>query len=320
MRRSHAQELLNRTVYAEDGNVQDHIKLLRTRRAAVDNLSDTPMKDETWRGILIRSIPPTSRWLPVIPSLYTLSSSADIVSTILAHSMILDRGNEGRPTTNSSNTALAATATNPCGNPNCKAKKRSSHTTANCYWPGGGKEGQFPPNFGQRAKANAARCTPNADGDHYVLSARVFRGDDHTVAPEILVEDIERSENGTTTPTTFVSKGFHSFGSEGVPTFLDSGASDNMFVLRDDSEGVPTFLDSGASDNMFVLRDDFVEYKATALRTGDSAKAVDGNFEIVGEGQVVQCYFVEGKEKKVTYTHALHTPHTQREPHLRECI
>ena len=59
---------------------------------------------------------------------------------------------------------------------------------------------------------------------------------------------------------------------------------------------------------MFVLRDDFVEYKATALRTGDSAKAVDGNFEIVGEGQVVQHYSVEGKEKKVTYTHALHTP------------
>ena len=116
-------------------------------------------------------------------------------------------------------------------------------------------------------------------------TARVFRGDDHTVAPEILVEDIERSENGTT-PTTFVSKGFHSFGSGGVPTFLDSGASDNMFVLRDD----------------------FMEYKATALCTGDSAKAVDGNFEIVGEGQVVQRYFVEGKEKKVTYTHALHTP------------
>jgi hypothetical protein len=37
-------------------------------------------------------------------------------------------------------------------------------------------------------------------------------------------------------------------------------------------------------------------------------KAVDGNFEIVGEGKVVQCYMVEGKEKKITYTRALHTP------------
>jgi len=65
MRQSHAQELLNRTIYAEDGNIQDHIKLLRTRRAAVDNLSTTAMTDEIWKGILIRSIPPTPRWLPV---------------------------------------------------------------------------------------------------------------------------------------------------------------------------------------------------------------------------------------------------------------
>lgn len=99
------------------------------------------MADETWRGIIIRSIPPTAKWLPVIPSLYTLSSSADVISTLLAHGMIL-----GRYTTNkggnSSNTVLAARTFEPCTNPNCKAKKRSTHSILNCYWPGGGKEGQ----------------------------------------------------------------------------------------------------------------------------------------------------------------------------------
>jgi hypothetical protein len=45
MRRSHAQELLNRTEYAEGTDIQDHIKLLRTRRAAVDNLSTQVMSD-----------------------------------------------------------------------------------------------------------------------------------------------------------------------------------------------------------------------------------------------------------------------------------
>ena len=59
MRRSHAQEALNRTLFVEGNEIQDHIKLLRTRRAAVDNLSTTAMSDETWRGIIIRSIPPT---------------------------------------------------------------------------------------------------------------------------------------------------------------------------------------------------------------------------------------------------------------------
>jgi hypothetical protein len=53
MRRSHAQELLNQTVYSEEANIQDHIKLLQTCRAAVDNLSTMTMSDETWRGIII---------------------------------------------------------------------------------------------------------------------------------------------------------------------------------------------------------------------------------------------------------------------------
>ena len=54
MQRSHAQEALNRTVYVEGSDIQGHIKLLRTWRAAVDNLSTTPMTDETWKGIVIR--------------------------------------------------------------------------------------------------------------------------------------------------------------------------------------------------------------------------------------------------------------------------
>jgi hypothetical protein len=38
MRRSHAQEALNRTEYIEGTDILDHIKLIRTRKAAVDNL------------------------------------------------------------------------------------------------------------------------------------------------------------------------------------------------------------------------------------------------------------------------------------------
>ena len=144
--------------YIEGGEIQEHIKLLCARKKMVDNLSVTLMSDETWKGIIIRSIPTTPKWLPVIPSLYPLSTSADVFSTLLAHGMIL--GKDNLTTTNSSSTALlAAQTTKGCTNPNCKAKNRSTHTTGNCYWPGGGKEGQFPPNFGQRSKANAATST-----------------------------------------------------------------------------------------------------------------------------------------------------------------
>jgi len=71
---------------------------------------------------------------------------------------------------------------------------------------------------------------------------------------------------------------------------------------------VPTFIDSGASDTMFISRDDFIEYTPITSRTGDSAKAEGGDFAILGEGKVKQRYLVEGQEKAITYTWALHTP------------
>ena len=135
-------------IYAEGMEIQDHIKLLWTWKAAVDNLSTSVMSNEAWRGVIIQSIPPTSKWLPVIPSLYAMTSLADIISTLFAHGMIIGRvtGN-----TSSSSTVLAAQTTEGCTNLNFEAKKCSTHMAANCYWLGGGKEGQFPPKFGQRS-------------------------------------------------------------------------------------------------------------------------------------------------------------------------
>ena len=130
------------------------------------------MSDETWRGIIIRSIPPTTNWLPVIPSLYTMATSADIISTLSAHEMILRRGT----TMNSTSTALAANKNNSegCENLDCKAKDRSTHKTKDCYWPGGGKEGQFPPDFGVRSRASVTASNPEQTGHHFALSARVW--------------------------------------------------------------------------------------------------------------------------------------------------
>ena len=144
----------------------------------------------------------------------------------------------------------------PCSNPNCKAKKRSTHSTANCYWPGGGKEGQFPPNFGQQAKANAASSTQNTN-EHFILSARVLDTLGHS---GIIIDD------GMDTSIALVSNSFLGF----------SGGK------------LPTFIDSGASDTMFISRNDFEKYRPTTPCSGDSAKAVDGGFEIIGEGTVVK--------------------------------
>ena len=296
MRRSHAQEALNRTIFSEGSDIQDHIKLLRTRKVAVDNLSSSQMDDETWRGLIIRSIPPTTKWLPVIPSLYALASSSDIISTLLAHGMIL--GRDTKAVSGSNTTALATrTTTEGCTNPNCKAKKQTTHTTANCYWPGGGKEGQFPPNFSQRAKANTTSTTPattttptatpsanlaTAPGQatHFVLSAQIpLLTPDPGRSGVLINEPLDYHRNA------LISQAFQGFVKGKVPTFMDSGASDTMFFSRDV----------------------FTEYKSTTPRVGDSAKAVDGSFEI-GEGNVTQRYIVNGEERTITYTHALHAP------------
>ena len=279
MRRSHAQEVLDWTVYAEDSDIQEHIKLLRTQKAAVDNLSTIAMTEEIWKGVVIRSIPPMPKWLPVILSLYAMKTTVDIFSTLLAHGMILDRGTRNKPTSGTSNTALVVKSADACTNPNCKAKKRSTHTTANCYWPGGGKEGQFPPGFGQRSKVNAAYGNPDSI-DHFILYANAPRT---TEGSGVIVNDDAFMEDP---PMAMVSNNFQSFNKGKMPTFFDSGASDTMFVSRDD----------------------FNVYKTVPRRSGDSAKAVDGDFEIVGEGSVTKSYVVDGKTRKLTYTRAIHTP------------
>ena len=173
MRRSHAQEAHNRTEFVEGSDIQDHIKLLQTQKVALDNFSTQAMTDETWRGVLIRSISPSTKWLPVFPSLYSMTTSADIISTLFAHGMILGRGIlKSAHSTGSSNTILAAQTTEGCTNPNCKVRKWSTRTTKNCYWPGSGKEGQFLPSFKGKAKANVATSastnmpTPTSNPPH----------------------------------------------------------------------------------------------------------------------------------------------------------
>jgi hypothetical protein len=81
-------------IFVKGMDIQEHVKLLRTRKAMVENLSTSAMSDETWRGIIIRSIPPTTKWLLVILSLYSMTSSADIVST-LDRKLLLAWGREG---------------------------------------------------------------------------------------------------------------------------------------------------------------------------------------------------------------------------------
>ncbi len=132
--------------------------------------------------------------------------------------------------------------------------------------------------FGQRTKANVVSSNHDTI-KHFILSARV---------PDVLenLGIIVDNDLDVTTTIALVSKSFQGFNDGNIPTFIDSGASDTMFILRSD----------------------FNNYKSLPPHSGDSAKAIDGDFEIIGKGTVVKRYLVDGKEKKLTYTCAIHTP------------
>ncbi|KAK0227009.1 hypothetical protein EDD85DRAFT_958249 [Armillaria nabsnona] len=127
------------------------------------------MSDQAFRGIIIRSILPTDNWMPILPSLYSLPTSTDIISHLQTHAATLRAAGKG-PMQSQALAAGSHTPSRGCGNPGCKARDKTKHTTDNCYWPGGGKEGQFPLNFGRQRRANHA----NAMADnvrHFVLAA-----------------------------------------------------------------------------------------------------------------------------------------------------
>lgn len=51
---------------------------------------------------------------------------------------------------------------------------------------------------------------------------------------------------------------------------------------------IPTFLDSGVSDMMFMSKDSFVDYTPILSCIGELAKATNGDFNIISEGNITQ--------------------------------
>ncbi len=144
---SEAEASLNAAKFDGNSDIDTHVADLHTKRCAINDLRTTALSDQEFKGIIIRSIIPTDHWMPILPSLYQMPTSSDVISHLQTHAATLHAAGKGP----SQSQALAAGAppTRGCRNPDCKARDKTRHTTENCYWPGGGKEGQFPPNFGR---------------------------------------------------------------------------------------------------------------------------------------------------------------------------
>ncbi|KAK0431593.1 hypothetical protein EV421DRAFT_1720396, partial [Armillaria borealis] len=148
---SEAKGMLEKTEYVDGADVDAHIQDLWTKRRAVDDLSDPTkvMTDQEFQGIIIRSIPHVPNWIPLIPTLYQCKLSIEVILLLQTHHLTLYKGK--KPDTSLAlNASVRPSPTGKwCRNPECKACKKSTHNIEDCYWPGEGKEGQFPENFGR---------------------------------------------------------------------------------------------------------------------------------------------------------------------------
>ncbi|KAF7353202.1 Gag-Pol polyprotein [Mycena sanguinolenta] len=188
--------------------------------------------DKDLKNVLIRSLPAEPRWLGLQGALFSAADLNDAFALIKALAI-----NTGMPEHSIAATTPTALNTSipkrKCTNPGCKAVNKSSHTAENCYWPGGGKEGQFPPNFGRNRPQARQAGTAEDLSVHRVLMATT--------------ELVRCVVNNSDAPKAFVSRTFESV----------------------ESATTVTLLDSGSSDYFFRNRSDFHDYEAIAVRTGE---------------------------------------------------
>ncbi|KXN80853.1 hypothetical protein AN958_07124 [Leucoagaricus sp. SymC.cos] len=148
----HAQDELQGLRYRDGDNFPNHITQLRVLWQNA-NAMGANINDATFRTIILASLP--NSWNPIVAATYGTTTSVDAIAQLSVHWMRISRDRGGNQNPNAP-TALQTTynrgGNRPgngvvCSNPNCC---QPGHAVEDCYWPGGGKQGQFPPNFGRR--------------------------------------------------------------------------------------------------------------------------------------------------------------------------
>jgi hypothetical protein len=103
------------------------------------------------KHVLIRSMPADPRWLGLQGDLFASTTTDEAFALIKTVAISTGMPEHSAEVATSTSTVLNSSAPKRrCTNPQCKAINKTSHTFENCYWPGGGKEGQFLPNFRNR--------------------------------------------------------------------------------------------------------------------------------------------------------------------------
>ena len=123
--------------------LRTHISSIRSYAEALERLHSDKPSDTQIIARIFTSLP--SSYSTIIKILMN-SDNADDLDYIIERILAEETTQKSVNTSVIHPTALMATPKSNvvCENPICKAAGRLGHTIENCFWPGGGKEGQWP--------------------------------------------------------------------------------------------------------------------------------------------------------------------------------
>jgi hypothetical protein len=279
-----AQRDLRNTTYADGNDFPTHISNLRTKWA-IANSAGAKIDDTDFRMIVLSSLPES--WDSVVGTLYEAKSSADVINRLTIHWNRIDRS---KSVTNPAMTvtALQTDVRRPrsqlqCTNRNCG---RRGHTIANCYWRGGGKEGQFPPGFGQRGGGNGS-MTQSATST--------------TNTSSVTAALTDTSPTSEITLALVSDMGDHNYQ-------LSEGALALTTITMPVERNVPTYADSAANKHCFTNRSDFSTYHTLIQPDEGQSASKGGHFRIIGHGAVTKTIVSGSLKTTITFRNAVHTP------------
>ncbi|KAF7358895.1 Retrovirus-related pol polyprotein [Mycena sanguinolenta] len=211
---SRAMRELNTTTSTTGTPMVEHAATMRRLWRHANDMG-ARIADPMFRTIFINSL--NEDWRHVVPVLRTFTTSAEVINFILEEDESNSKANPVVPTTALNTNTYAATREARraarrnlvCTNPTCGAEGKRGHTIDECFWPGGGKAGQFPSWWrGKRPASNttanvtqtysfAAWTVPAADVSVYDeggMQNVQFHGESILASPAALMEWTEATE------------------------------------------------------------------------------------------------------------------------------
>jgi len=195
-----------------------------------------------------------------------------------------------------------------------------------CYWPGEGKEGQFPSGFGKREGLRGTAFSTRQGGFKLETKAHIMTTDtpdegNEQVFVYMLTDQKDFKVLATLTfsantpydnpnPCRYNETTMRGSVSKGVQV-ANTWSEENPIIFRTQSENTPdilTFINSEATDHCFADRSLFVSYTTLSKLYFGMLVEKDSTFDIIGKGKVKFETSVDRKTRRVSINGVLYTP------------